>query len=45
MKEKRFAANVSRDQMRTIEKLSMDFEQFIGTCLGAMQQIAPDLGL
>jgi len=45
MKEKRFAANVNRDQMRTIEKLGMDFEQFIGTCLGAMQQIAPDLGL
>jgi putative nucleotidyltransferase with HDIG domain len=45
MKEKRFAANVNRDQMRTIEKLGMDFEQFLGTCLGAMQRIAADLGL
>ncbi len=45
MREKRFAANVNRDQMRTVEKLGIDFEKFIEICLGAMKQIAADLGL
>lgn len=43
--EKKFSANVSRDQIRTCADLGLTLEEFVGICLGAMQAIAPELGL
>jgi predicted hydrolase (HD superfamily) len=45
MKEKRFAANVDRDQMHSIEKVGLPLDDFLELCLGAMKRIAPELGL
>jgi putative nucleotidyltransferase with HDIG domain len=45
MKEKRFAANVDRDQIRSIEKLGMPTEEFLVLCIEAMRSIADRLGL
>lgn len=45
MKEKRFAANVNRQQMQRIEEAGINFEEFLKLCLEAMQKIAPSLGL
>jgi len=45
MKEKSFAAGVDRDIVMECEKLGMDIAEFSTICLGAMQEIADDLGL
>jgi len=45
MKEKRFAAGVSREQMKTAEKLGINFEEFLEICLSAMKGISEELGL
>jgi len=45
MKELRFAAGADREAMRSIEKLGVDFNEFVELSLQAMQDIAPELGL
>ncbi|MBW2033330.1 MAG: HDIG domain-containing protein [Deltaproteobacteria bacterium] len=45
MKEKSFAASVSRDTIMECEKLGMDIDEFAWVCLTAMQGISDDLGL
>jgi putative nucleotidyltransferase with HDIG domain len=45
MKEKRFAANVNREQIATCTSLGLELEEFLGIALAAMQRIAGDLGL
>jgi putative nucleotidyltransferase with HDIG domain len=44
-KEKRFAANASREGMASCSELGMELDDFLGECLAAMQEIAPDIGL
>ncbi len=44
-KEKKFAAGADRDQIRTCADLDMTLDKFITVCLGAMQDIADQLGL
>lgn len=44
-KEKRFAAGVDRDQIRSCSELGISLEEFIGWGLEAMQGIAQSLGL
>jgi putative nucleotidyltransferase with HDIG domain len=44
-REKRFAAGASREQIASCGQLGLSLEQFVTTGLGAMQAIAPDLGL
>ena len=43
--EKRFAAGASRDQIASCDQLGLSLEQFLTIGLGAMQTIAPALGL
>ncbi len=45
MKEKRFAANVSRERIRQHESLGLPFAEFCALSIAAMQAIAPELGL
>jgi putative nucleotidyltransferase with HDIG domain len=45
MKEKRFAANVNREQIGRCTELGLALEDFLGLALGSMQRIAADLGL
>ena len=45
MKEKAFAARVSRETIMECEKLDMDFDEFSMICLTAMQGISDTLGL
>jgi len=45
MKEKRFAANVNREQIGRCTELGLAPEDFLGLALGSMQRIAADLGL
>jgi putative nucleotidyltransferase with HDIG domain len=45
MKEKRFAANVSREQIAECSGLGLEQEEFLGVALASMQGIASDLGL
>jgi putative nucleotidyltransferase with HDIG domain len=45
LKEKRFAANVDRDQIRSVEELGVPTEEFLTICIGAMRTISDDLGL
>jgi predicted hydrolase (HD superfamily) len=45
MKDKRFAANVDRDKMRSIEELGLDFNEYLGLCIEAMKAIGPRIGL
>jgi putative nucleotidyltransferase with HDIG domain len=45
MKEKRFAANVDRDKIRSIEELGVDLNDFLGICLEAMKSVSSELGL
>jgi putative nucleotidyltransferase with HDIG domain len=45
MKDKRFAANVDREQMRSIEALGIDFNEYLGLCIEAMKAIGPRIGL
>ncbi len=44
-KEKAFAKGASRDQMRECVKMDVELEDFLVTCLTAMQKISGDLGL
>ena len=44
-KEKSFAKGANRDQMRECVKMEVELEDFLVTCLTAMQKIAPQLGL
>ncbi len=43
--EKKFAAGASREQIATCSSFGMPLEEFVATCLAAMQSIAPELGL
>jgi hypothetical protein len=45
MKEKRFAANVSREQIATCGGLGLELEEFLGLALRAMQRVSGELGL
>lgn len=44
-KEKGFAKGASRENIIKCEKLGLSLEEFVGICLPAMQEIAPELGL
>lgn len=44
-KEKNFAKGADRDQMRECEKLGVELDEFLETCLSAMQGIHEELGL
>jgi len=44
-KEKSFAKGANREQMRECTKMDVELEDFLITCLTAMQKIAPQLGL
>lgn len=45
-KDKSFAQGTRREDIkRCEEKLGLPLKEFVGVCLGAMQKIAPDLGL
>ncbi len=44
-KEKSFAKGANREQMRECVKMEVELEDFLVTCLTAMQKIAPQLGL
>jgi len=43
--EKRFSANVDRDQIRKCSKIGLDLDEFVETTLRAMQSIDGELGL
>lgn len=45
LKEGRFAAGASREGMKSIESIGMEFSRFAEIGLKAMQEIAADLGL
>ncbi|MBI5502943.1 MAG: HDIG domain-containing protein [Deltaproteobacteria bacterium] len=45
MKEKRFAANVNREQIARCSELGLALDEFLALSLAAMQHIAPELGL
>jgi putative nucleotidyltransferase with HDIG domain len=45
MKEKRFAANVDREQIRSIEALGVPTEEFLSLCIDAMRGIHEAIGL
>jgi putative nucleotidyltransferase with HDIG domain len=45
MKEKGFARNVNRDQIRTCADMGLDLDEFLDIALDAMQSISDDLGL
>jgi putative nucleotidyltransferase with HDIG domain len=44
-KEKNFARGAHRDQIRECEKLGVELDEFLETCLSSMQEISEDLGL
>jgi len=44
-KEKSFAKGASREQMAECEKMDVQLEDFLMTCLTAMQKISDELGL
>jgi putative nucleotidyltransferase with HDIG domain len=45
MGETRFAASVSRENIRECERLGLTLEEFVELALNAMRQISDDLGL
>ena len=45
LKQKAFAANVSREDIMLCEKLDLSLEEFVNLSLKAMQDISNDLGL
>ena len=45
MKEKAFAASVSRDTIMECEKIRIPLDEFAEICLGAMKEISDQLGL
>ena len=44
-KEKNFARGANREQIRECQKLGIELDDFLQTCLTAMQEISEDLGL
>jgi putative nucleotidyltransferase with HDIG domain len=44
-KEKAFAKGASREQMNECTKMGVELDDFLLTCLNALQKIAPELGL
>ncbi len=44
-KEKSFAKGASREQMQECTKMGVELDDFLTTCLEAMQKISTDLGL
>ena len=44
-KEKSFAKGASREQMQECDKLGLELDPFLETCLSAMQGISDELGL
>jgi predicted hydrolase (HD superfamily) len=44
-KEKAFAKGASREQMNECTKMGVELDDFLVTCLTALQKIAPELGL
>ncbi len=44
-KEKRFAANASREGMAACSELGLELDDFLGECLAAMQEASGPLGL
>ena len=44
-KEKPFAKGANREQMQECVKMGVELDDFLTTCLTAMQKIAPQLGL
>ena len=44
-KEKAFAKGANRDQIRECSKIGLELEEFLMSCLGAMQEISDNLGL
>ncbi len=45
MKEKAFAASVSRENIRECEKIGIPLSEFVTISLNAMKEIGPDIGL
>ena len=45
MKEKRFAAGANRDQINACADMGLSLEEFIGSALTAMKEIATEIGL
>lgn len=45
MKEKAFAASVSRETIMECEKLGLSLQEFVEISLGAMKKIGPEIGL
>jgi uncharacterized protein len=45
MKDKRFAAAVNRDQMRSCADLGLDFDEFLAVCIKAMDEVRDRIGL
>jgi predicted hydrolase (HD superfamily) len=44
-KEKHFARGARREEIEQCRNLNVELDEFIDLCLGAMQGIAPELGL
>jgi len=44
-KEKSFARGARREEIEESRHLGLEFDEFLSLCIGAMQGIAPDLGL
>jgi putative nucleotidyltransferase with HDIG domain len=44
-KEKSFAKGASREQMKECSRMGIELDDFLSTCLSAMQQVDTDLGL
>jgi predicted hydrolase (HD superfamily) len=45
MKEKAFAASVSRENIMECEKAGLSLDEFVEICLDAMREISEKLGL
>ena len=45
MKEKSFARNVDREDIRRVGEIGLDVREFLDIAIAAMQDIAPTLGL
>lgn len=44
-KEKRFAAGANREQIKHCKRIGLSLDQFVGIALGAMKEIADEIGL
>ena len=45
MKQKAFAASVSRENIMECEKIGIPLQEFVEICLGAMKEISEEIGL